>query len=282
MNYFQNTTVIITGAGSGIGRQLTIQAVAEGAFVLATDVNETGLAETKQQATGRVITARLDVSDPDAIQAFADRIIPTLANNRLILVNNAGVALGSGPFSETGLDEFEWLLSINLWGVVRMTKAFWPYMMAQGSNGGPRSHIVNVSSVFGLAGVMNQSAYCTAKFGLRGFSDALRMELLDTGIGMTCVHPGGIKTNIATNARVGKSGFVTDVMHRQGAVSFEKAAKTTPQEAARQIWNGVRQNKARVLIGADAHQIEWLTRLFPTRYVRLMRQQIEKAFGTQG
>ena len=282
MSLFQNTTVIITGAGSGIGRQLTIQAAAEGAFVLATDVNETSLAETKQQASGNVATARLDVSDADAILTFADRVIPTLANNRLILVNNAGVALGSGPFSETALDEFEWLLSINLWGVVRMTKAFMPYMMAQNVNGGPRSHIVNLSSVFGLAGVMNQSAYCTAKFGVRGFSDALRMELLDTGIGVTCVHPGGIKTNIATNARAGKSGFVTDVMRRQGAVSFEKAAKTTPQEAARQIWNGVRQNKARVLIGADAHQIEWLTRLFPTRYVRLMRQQIEKAFGTQG
>lgn len=276
MNLFQNATVIITGAGSGIGRQLTIQAAAEGAQVIATDVNEASLADTKQLAPGHVTTARLDVSDADAILNFANQTIPILTNQRLILVNNAGVALGSGPFSETGLDEFEWLLSINLWGVVRMTKAFLPHMMAQGTG-----HIVNLSSVFGLAGVMNQSAYCTAKFGVRGFSDVLRMELLDTNIGVTCVHPGGIITNIAANARPGKSGFVTDAMRRQGAVSFEKAAKTTPQEAARQIWNGVRQNKARVLVGADAHQIEWLTRLFPTRYVRLMRRQIEKVFGTE-
>ena len=276
MNLFQNATVIITGAGSGIGRQLTIQAAAEGAYVIATDINEGGLAETRQQASGQVTTTHLDVSDADAIRAFADETIPTLANQRLILVNNAGVALGSGPFSVTELDEFEWLLNINLWGVVRMTKAFLPFMMTQGTG-----HIVNLSSVFGLAGVMNQSAYCTAKFGVRGFSDVLRMELLDTNIGVTCVHPGGIKTNIATNARLGKSGFVSNAMHRQGTISFEKAAKTTPQEAARQIWNGVRQNKARVLIGADARQIEWLTRLFPTRYVRLMRQQIEKAFGTE-
>ena len=276
MNPFQNTTVIITGAASGIGRQLAIQAAAGGAHVIATDVNEAGLAETKQQTPGHVITVCLDVSDANAIRAFADQITPTLTN-RLILVNNAGVALGSGPFSVTELDEFEWLLNINLWGVVRMTKAFLSHMTAQQTG-----HIVNVSSVFGLAGVMNQSAYCTAKFGVRGFSDALRMELLDTRIGVTCVHPGGIKTNIATNARVGKSGFVTDAMHRQGAVSFEKAAKTTPEEAARQIWNGVRQNKARVLIGADARQIEWLTRLFPTHYVRLMRRQIEKAFATNG
>lgn len=276
MNPFQNATVIITGAGSGIGRQLTIQAAAEGAHVIATDIDEAGLAGTKQQSSGRVTTIQLDVSDADAILTFARQTIPTLANQRLILVNNAGVALGSGPFSATELDEFEWLLNINLWGVVRMTKAFLPYMTAQAAGG----HIVNVSSVFGLAGVMNQSAYCTAKFGVRGFSDVLRMELLDTNIGVTCVHPGGIKTNIAANARVGRSGFVTDAMHQQGAVSFEKVAKTTPQEAARQIWNGVRQNKARILIGADARQIDWLTRLFPTRYVRLMRRQIEKAFGT--
>lgn len=276
MNPFENTTVIITGAGSGIGRQLTIQAAAEGAHVIATDVNEAGLAGTRQQSSGHVTTVRLDVSDAEAIRTFANETVPALANHKLILVNNAGVALGSGPFSETSLDDFEWLLTINLWGVVRMTKAFLPYMIARQAG-----HIVNLSSVFGLAGVMHQSAYCTAKFGVRGFSDVLRMELLDTNIGVTCVHPGGIKTPIATNARIGKGGFVTKAMHRQGAISFEKAAKTTPQEAARQIWNGVRQNKARVLIGADARQIEWLTRLFPTRYVRLMRQRIEKAFGTE-
>lgn len=277
MNLSPNTTVIITGAGSGIGRQLTIQAATEGAHVIATDVNEAGLFETKQLTLGNVTTDRLDVSDADAIRAFAEEIIPMLADQRLILVNNAGVALGSGPFSETSLADFEWLLNVNLWGVVRMTKAFLPHMTAQKTG-----HIVNLSSVFGLAGVMHQSAYCTAKFGVRGFSDVLRMELLDTNIGVTCVHPGGIKTNIATNARIGNGGFITDAMHRQGAISFEKVAKTTPEEAARQIWNGVRQNKARVLIGADARQIEWLTRLFPTRYVRLMRRQIEKAFGTDG
>lgn len=275
MNPFQNATVIITGAGSGIGRQLTIQAAAEGAHVLATDVNETGLAETKTLASGQITTARLDVSSAEAINAFAAETIPTLAGRKLILVNNAGVALGSGPFSETDLADFEWLLSINLWGVIRMTKAFLPYMLEQN-----HGHIVNISSVFGLAGVMNQSAYCTAKFGVRGFSDVLRMELLDTPIKVTCVHPGGIKTNIASSARIGKGTFVTEAMHKQGATSFEKAAKTTPEEAARVIWNGVRRNKARVLIGADARLIERLTRLFPTAYVKMMKGQIEKAFST--
>ncbi len=199
MNPFQNATVIITGAGSGIGRQLTIQAAAEGARVIATDINEGGLAETKNLSSGNVTTAQLDVANADAILVFAAQTIPTLDNQRLILVNNAGVALGSGPFSTTDLADFEWLLSINLWGVVRMTKAFLPYMLEQN-----QGHIVNLSSVFGLAGVMHQSAYCTAKFGVRGFSDVLRMELLDTKIGVTCVHPGGIKTNIAARAHLGK------------------------------------------------------------------------------
>lgn len=280
MNPFQNTTFIITGAGSGIGRHLTLQAAAEGAHVLATDVNEAGLAETKQQASGNVTAMHLDVADAAAIRNFASRTIPTLANNRLVLINNAGVALGSGPFSETSLDDFEWLLSINLWGVIRMTKAFLPYMLEQDSKSGRGSQIVNLSSVFGLAGVMHQSAYCTAKFGVRGFSDVLRMELMNTKISVTCVHPGGIRTNIAANARLGTGGFVSRAMHRQGAASFAKVARTTPQEAARQILTGIRQRKARVLIGSDAYQIEWLTRLFPTRYVQLMRQQIEKTFGT--
>ncbi|CCH51187.1 short chain dehydrogenase [Fibrisoma limi BUZ 3] len=274
MTPFENATVIITGAGSGIGRQLTIQAAAKGAQVIATDINEDALAETARLAGDNVDTQPLDVSDALAIRLFAEDTLPTLDDRRLILVNNAGVALGSGPFSETELDDFEWLLSINLWGVIRMTKAFLPYLIMQNEG-----HIVNVSSVFGLAGVMNQSAYCTAKFGVRGFTDTLRMELLDTNIGVTCVHPGGIKTNIASNARIGKSGFVTKAMHKESAASFEKAARTTADEAARQIWEGVRRNKARVLIGADARQIDWVTRMFPTGYVRMIHDQMEKAFS---
>lgn len=270
------TIAIVTGAASGIGRQLTIQAAAQGLRVIATDVNEAGLAETSTLAGPSVATTRLDVADPAAITAFAASLLPTLTDQKLILLNNAGVALGSGPFSQTDLADFEWLLTINLWGVVRMTKAFLPYMMARNEG-----HIVNISSVFGLAGVMNQSAYCTAKFGVRGFSDVLRMELLDTNIGVTCVHPGGIRTNIAANARLGKGGSVTEAMHQQSVSSFEKAARTSADEAARQIWKGIAQNKARVLIGADARLIERLTRLFPTAYVAMMRSQIEKAFATE-
>lgn len=274
---FQQTTILITGAGAGIGRELAKQAAEQGAQVIATDVNEITLAETNLLAGGILRTYPLDVANATAIQQFANQITPTLDPvRRLILINNAGVALGSGPFLETHLDDFEWLLNINLWGVVRMTKAFLPFMLTHN-----RGHIVNISSVFGLAGVENQSAYCTAKFGVRGFSDVLRMELLDTNVRVTCVHPGGIGTNIAAAAKRGKGGFVTDAMHRQGAASFAKAAKTTPQEAARVILDGVARQKARVLIGNDARQIEWITRLFPTMYVAILRKQIQKAFATE-
>ncbi|MBO0952362.1 SDR family NAD(P)-dependent oxidoreductase [Fibrella forsythiae] len=276
MSYFHNTTILITGAGSGIGRELALQALQQGAQVVATDVNAATLSETNQLAGGMLRTYQFDVSDAVAIRQFANHLIPSLdPARRLILINNAGVALGSGPFVQTHLDDFEWLLNINLWGVIRMTKAFLPFMLDHN-----RGHVVNLSSVFGLAGVENQSAYCTAKFGVRGFSDVLRMELMDSDVRVSCVHPGGISTNIAAAARRGQGGFVTDDMHRQSTVSFAKAAKTPPQEAARVILNGVARHKARILIGNDARQIEWVTRLFPTRYVALLRQRIHEAFAT--
>lgn len=271
-----NSVILITGAASGIGRSLAIRASICGAHVIVADINEVGLAETNQLAGGKLEIHHLDVSDADAILAFAQKIIPTLNGRPLLLVNNAGVALASGPFSETTLNDFDWLLSINLFGVIRMTKAFLPYLIQQ-NNG----HIVNVSSVFGLAGIQQQSAYCTAKFGVRGFTETLRMELMDTGIGVTTVHPGGIDTNIARAARIGGSGFVTEAMQKQGAISFKEAAKTTPDEAARQIWAGVEKRKVRIVIGADGRLIDWVTRLFPSGYTKMIKKQIEKAFATE-
>lgn len=270
-----NSVTLITGAASGIGRALAIQAAQKGASVIATDLNTSGLAETNQLAGGKLEIHRLDVSDADAIVAFATQIIPTLNGRPLILVNNAGVGLASGPFSETSLEDFDWLLSINLFGVIRMTKAFLPYLLQTGG------HLVNVSSVFGFAGVQHQSAYCTAKFGVRGFTETLRMELMDTNVGVTCVHPGGIDTNIARASRIGQGGFVTETMHKQGAASFQKAAITTPDEAARQIWSGVERGKTRVVIGSDGRLLDRITRLFPTGYTRMIKKRLDKAFATE-
>lgn len=271
-----NSVTLITGAASGIGRALALQAAQKGAHVIATDINEAGLAETNKLAGGQLETHLLDVSDANAILAFANQIIPTLNGRPLILVNNAGVALASGPFSQTSLDEFDWLLSINLFGVIRMTKAFLPYLLRTN-----RGHLVNISSVFGLAGIQNQSAYCTAKFGVRGFTETLRMELMGTGVGVTTVHPGGIDTNIARAARLGSGGFVTEAMHRQGAISFKKAAITTPDEAARQIWAGVERRKVRVVIGSDGRLLDRITRLFPSGYTRMIKKRLDAAFATE-
>ncbi len=276
MNTPSTTVALITGAGSGIGRSLAIQAARRGLSVIATDINQTGLAETNQLAGGKLETHRLDVSNPDDITAFTGQIIPTLHNRPLILVNNAGVALAAGTFWETTETDFDWLLSINLFGVIRMTRAFLPYMVQTNSG-----HLVNVSSVFGFAGVLNQSAYCTAKFGVRGFTETLRMELLDTGVGVTCVHPGGIDTNIARDSRIGAGGLVTEAMHKKAAESFKKAAITTPDEAARQIWDGVEKRRMRVVIGSDGKLIDWLTRIFPTGYTRMLKNRLEQAFATE-
>lgn len=276
MNLSSNTVALITGAASGIGRSLAIQAAQRGWSVIATDINEVGLAETNQLAGGELHTHRLDVSKPDDITRFARQIIPTLHNRPLILVNNAGVALAAGTFWETTETDFDWLLSINLFGVIRMTRAFLPYMVQTNSG-----HLVNVSSVFGFAGVLNQSAYCTAKFGVRGFTETLRMELLDTGVGVTCVHPGGIDTNIARDSRIGAGSIVTEDMHKKATENFKKAAITTPDEAARQIWAGVDKRRMRVVIGSDGKLIDRLTRLFPSGYTRMLKKRLETAFATE-
>jgi butyryl-CoA dehydrogenase len=243
----KNTVTIVTGAASGMGREIAKQAAALGSYVIATDRDEKGLAQTQamiEASIGQSEIHVLDVANAKAIQDFALEIIPTLGNRKLNLVNNAGVGLASGSFENTSLEDFEWLLSINLWGVIRMTKVFLPYMIQHNTG-----HILNVSSVFGLAGVANQSAYCTSKFGVKGFTETLRMELLNTGIKTTVVHPGGITTSIARNSRV--SGGITIEEHKEGADTFEKNTLTTASEAARQMIEAIVKQKPRLAKMAD-------------------------------
>jgi NAD(P)-dependent dehydrogenase (short-subunit alcohol dehydrogenase family) len=264
---FHNSTVIITGAASGMGHELALQAASKGARVIATDVNETGLAETAALAAKQgfmLETHRLNVANIDEITTFAANILPTLTNTRLILINNAGVAIVGGAFWEVSADDAEWLLNINLWGVLRMTRAFLPFMLAENDG-----HIVNISSVFGLAGMARHSAYSTAKFAVRGFTESLRMELLGKNIETTCVHPGGIKTSIYEHSRR-TNHLDSPAMRDIGNKEFLQSARTTAAEAARQILSAVEHRKRRLLIGADARFIDLITRLAPVRYSRIL------------
>jgi len=259
MEHLQGRVAAITGAGSGIGRALAIELAGHGAHLALSDVDEVGLAETVTRAEGlgvKVTSARVDVADRDAVHRWADQVVADHGAVHLVF-NNAGVALGA-TVEGMSYDDLEWLMGINFWGVVHGTKAFLPHLKTAGEG-----HVVNISSVFGLLGIPSQSAYNAAKFAVRGFTDALRMELeIDPcGVSATTVHPGGIKTNIAKNARMDES--VTDLADdpEQARRDFEKLFMTSPEKAAKQIVAAVQKDKRRALIGPDAKVLDLISRL---------------------
>ncbi len=254
----------VTGAASGIGRGLAIALAAKGADLAVSDVDEVGLAETVDLATrsGRKVTAqRVDVADRGAVHAWADEVVSDHGQVNLI-VNNAGVALGA-TVDGMSYDDFDWLMGINLQGVVAGTKAFLPHLKAAGEG-----HVVNVSSVFGLVGIPSQSAYNAAKFAVRGFTEALRVELdiEDCGVSATTVHPGGIKTNIARSARVDASISDIGLDVDETMSQFEKLFITSPERAARAIIRAVEKDKRRLLIGPDAWAVSLMSKLPPGTY----------------
>lgn len=264
MSEIKNSLFIITGAGSGIGRALTLLAINEGAKVIASDVDEQGLNETIALTNNKAEKQVLDVANHEAIKSFTKSILEKYPNENIILVNNAGVGLASGNFTETPLDDFEWLMNINLYGVVRLTKAFLPHLIQQN-----KGHIVNVSSVYGLAGMPTNSAYSTAKFGVKGFTDVLKAELLGTNIKVSSVHPGGIKTNIAKNSRISVTQDI--VQAKKTMEKFERVAlKMSPEDAAQVIMNGIKKDKSRILIGNDAKALDIIVRLFPNSYHKII------------
>jgi len=261
------SVAVVTGAGSGIGRAVAVRLAKEAiAGVAISDVNEIGLTETAEmiRELGVVVTKHVfDVSDREAVGRFVDEVVA--AHGRAThLVNNAGVGL-IGTFEQLSLDDFEWLMGINFWGVVYCTKAFLPVLLEQES-----AHIVNVSSVFGLIAPGEQSAYTSSKFAVRGFTESLRHELSDTNVAVSCVHPGGIKTNIARNSRVGAETPVE--WKNQGVRFFDKVAKTSPEEAAEVIVQGIKKKNPRILIGKDAIGISMFSRLFPKNYLRIIER----------
>lgn len=274
MKSFSGKVAAITGAGSGMGRTLALQLAKEGCGLALSDISEKSLQETVEMVKShgvRVTSTVLDVSNKEAVFAWADATAKEHGQVNLIF-NNAGVAL-SGTVPALSLEDYEWIMGINFWGVVYGTKAFLPYLEASGDG-----HIINTSSVFGLASQPLMSGYNASKFGVRGFTESLRQDLEIAGscVSASSVHPGGIKTNIARTARMDSSSeAVTGVDKETSIKEFEKLFTTTAEQAAKVILNGVRKNKRRILIGADARVFDLLVRLLPTAYQFIFTKAIQ-------
>lgn len=271
MAFLAEGVAVVTGAGSGIGRALAQLLAAQGSALALADVDEKGLAETAASlaAKNRAITTHaLDVANHAAVRDFAEDVAERHGRVTL-LINNAGVAL-HGTFDEISLDDLRWLMGINFWGTVYGTKYFLPVLKRQS-----RAHIVNLSSVFGIVAPAGQTAYCASKFAVRGFTEALRHELADTSVFVSCVHPGGIRTPIARRARLGAHALQNT---REAAISrFERIAPTSAETAAQRILCGVEQRKPRILIGADARQADILQRLRPATYWKALSRRLLRA-----
>lgn len=267
MKELRGRVAAVTGAGSGIGRALAVELSRRQVHLALCDVDEVGLAETvaRCEGTGVKVTSTLvDVSDRAAVGAWAGATVDDHGAVHLV-VNNAGVALGA-TVAGMAYEDLQWLMGVNFWGVVHGTEAFLPHLRASGEG-----HIVNLSSVFGLISVPGQSAYNASKFAVRGFTDALRIELDAERCGVSCttVHPGGIRTNIARNARMDPS--IESVAGRADiARDFHRIARTSPEAAALRILTAVERDRRRLLIGADAKAIDLVSRLPAGLYQRIL------------
>jgi NAD(P)-dependent dehydrogenase (short-subunit alcohol dehydrogenase family) len=261
---------VVTGAGSGIGRALALGLARRGARLALSDVDEVGLdatAEAARAAGAEVATQRLDVSDRDAMTTYAEAVAAHFGVVHQ-LYNNAGIA-HSRTVLESDYAEYERVFGVNLWGVIHGTKAFLPHLIASGDG-----HVTNISSLNGYLAQDEMSHYCTSKFAVRGFTETLRIEMLQAGhrVGVTVVHPGGIKTNIATAALDAARSFgleVTAEHEERRRMYNEKLLKMDPADAAEIIIKGVEADKPRVLVGNDAKAVDLLVRLFPARYPKL-------------
>ncbi len=265
MKTLDDKVVVITGAGSGIGRALALDCARRGSLLALSDVNEEGLAETVRQAEAagarEVRGDRLDVADRAAFETYAGAVAEHFGRVNVV-VNNAGVAL-AGDFTDLAWSDMDWIMGINFWGVAHGSKFFLPHLIDSGDG-----HLVNISSLFGLVSMPGQSMYNAAKYGVRGMSEAIRQELLIAKhpVGLTVVHPGGIKTAIARSARVAGNE------DQAATAEFfdEKLAKTTPEKAAEVIISGILKKKARVLVGLDAHAVHNFGKWTGSRYQDLI------------
>jgi short-subunit dehydrogenase len=272
LSFYNGKLCVVTGAGSGIGRAVALGLARQGAALALSDVNEAGLNETGVligvAPSNRIRFDRLDVADKAAIERYAALVKESLGDADY-LFNVAGVSR-IGRFKETPLSSFEKLMDVNYWSVVRMTKAFLPQLLA--TKGG----VVNISSLFGMIGVPGQAHYCSSKFAVRGFSEALAAELEEEGVRVTSVHPGGVATNIARSAEL--DSLPPHVASRAELdARFDKVARTTPEKAAAIILAGVARGRRRVMVGADAKVLSFIQRLFPSSYPKFMKLLIGRA-----
>lgn len=269
MKIDQTSVAVVTGAASGIGRALAARLAREGASLAIADVNQAGLDETSRMingASGKITTHVVDVSDKEGMAAFVDEVVAAHGRANL-LINNAGVGL-IGTTEQLSIEDIEWLMGVNFWGVVYGVKYFLPILRQQ-----PQAQIVNISSVFGIIGPAGQSAYAASKFAVRGFTEALRHELAGDNVKVSVVHPGGIKTNIANEARPG-AGADRAATEKDRAI-FNKVARTSPEAAAERIVRGVLRDEERILIGPDAWMIDRIQRWAPVKYWRVIGKMIE-------
>ncbi len=274
MKIDQNTVAVVTGAASGIGRALAIRLAQEGASLAIADLRTEDLEGTahmlKQLKPAaprvKVSTHVVDVADKERVAAFAREVVEAHGRANLI-INNAGVGL-FGAVEQISIEDIEWLMGVNFWGVVYGVKHFLPILAME-----PQSHIVNISSVFGIIAPVGHSAYAASKFAVRGFTEALRHELLGSPVKVSVVHPGGIKTNIANYSRQG-AGADQAAVDRERAI-FNTAARTSPEAAADRIVRGVLRDEERILIGVDAWAIDRIQRWAPVKYWRPIEKIIQ-------
>ncbi|NNL66505.1 MAG: SDR family NAD(P)-dependent oxidoreductase [Myxococcales bacterium] len=272
MKQLRDRVAVVTGAASGIGRALAVALANKGCDVALVDVDEEGLRETAARVatSGRKVSSHvLSVADRSAMEALPEQVVAEHGRVHIV-VNNAGVAVDM-TFEEMSMDDLDWIVGVNFWGVVHGCKFFLPWLQRE-----DEAHIVNVSSLFGIIAVPRNSAYCATKFAVRGLTESIWSEISKQGIGLSTVHPGGIQTNIVRSARTAAGADKDELVD-----AFDRLARTSPEKAAARIVRGIEKNQLRVRIAPETYLLDWLKRLFPTGIQTFIRARAQDVPGSR-